>query len=362
MTLLWCDGFDHYGLDENNMLDGPWAEILVPAVDRLKVSTALPRAGTHSLEFKLDGTSSANPLFIRRVLGAPLATAGIGGAFYVTSLPVVNGALGIINFRDAANASQLTVCIQSTGAIAVYRGIAGDTLLGTSTILMTAAAFNHIEVKVTIDDDVGAVEVRLNNVTVLDLSGVDTQATGNAETSQIAIGRLGPTGAGSQNISRMYVDDVFAWDTTGSYNKDFIGDHQVITLWPNGDTGQTDWIRNTGSTDFETIDEADPDDDTTYVEADGSSQISEYDLDDLPSLVSSIAAVQPTARMKKTDAGGARVQQSLISGGSEFNGADRNITTFYTYWPDISEVDPNTSLPWTKTALDAALYKIERTA
>jgi len=66
--------------------------------------------------------------------------------------------------------------------------------------------------------------------------------------------------------------------------------------------------------------------------------------------------------MKKTDAGAAKVQQSLVSGVSEFNGADRNITTAYTYWPDVSEQDPATGAPWTRTAFNAALYKIERTA
>lgn len=364
MTLLWCDGFDHYGLAEANMLDGPYAEIH----SKVTLETANPRAGTHHMRWTT-GTSQNHQGF-RRVFGAALTTVGVGFAFYMPTVPSVNGRANLIVLRDAANADQIGVTVQSTGAIAVYRGSdeTSATLLATSAVLATAGAYNHFEIKATIDNSAGAVEIRLNNVTIIDISGVDTQNTGNAETSQCRIlGKWSATVFGGVP-SPFDCDDLFAWDTAGSYNNDFIGDHQVLTLWPDGDTAQTDWTRNTGSTDYEAIDEADPDDDTTYVEATAAAQISEYALDDLPSTVSAIAAVQLTGRMKKTDAGGSMVQQGLLSSDvgspaapAEYSGADRNITTAYTYWPDISEEDPATGAPWTRTAFNAALYKIERT-
>ena len=355
MSLLWCDGFDHYGLDEANMLDGPYAEVHPLVWD---LSTANPRAGTHHMRWT---TNNAESAWMRRVFGGAKTTVGIGQAMYLPNLPTLNDCLLVLQLRDAANAAQLSFYIQTTGAIAVRTGGSTGTLLATSTALLTAAAYNHIEIKSTINNSAGAVEVRLNNVTIIDISGVDTQATANAEASQVIWAKQ-KGGTGEPGVTNVDLDDLFAWDTAGSYNNDFIGDHQVLTLWPDGDTARTDWTRNTGATDFEAIDEADPDDDTTYVEATAAAEISEYALDDLPSTVSAIAAVQLTGRMKKTDAGGAKVQQSLVSGASEFNGADRDITTEYTYWPDISEQDPATGAPWTRTALDAALYKIERTA
>ena len=355
MTLLWCDGFDHYGLDENNMLDGLYAEVDTVVWN---LSTANPRTGTHHMRW----TSNTGENFrMRRVFGAALTTVGVGQAMYLPNLPTDNNRMLIFQLRDAANAMQLSFYIQSTGAIAVWKGSVLGTLLATSTALMTAAAWNHIEIKATIDNAAGAVEVRLNHVTVIDISGVDTQDTANAETSQVSWGKFAGSGV-VPGVTNVDLDDVFAWDTLGADNNDFIGDHQVLTLWPNGDTAQTDWTRNAGATDYQAIDEADPDDDTTYVAATAAAQVSEYALDDLPATVSAIAAVQLTGRMKKTDAGAAKVQQSLVSGVSEFNGADRNITTAYTYWPDISEQDPATGAPWTRTALNAALYKIERTA
>ena len=363
--LLWCDGFDHYGVDENNMLDGPYAQVHSASWD---LSTAHPRTGTHHMRWTSNGNDA---VVMRRVFGSALTTVGVGMAMYLPNLPITNGRWTICSLRDAANATQVTFYIQTTGAIAVYLGKSTGTLLATSTVLVTAAAWNHFEIKTTIANagsPGGAVEVRLNNVTVIDISGVDTQSTALAETSQMIWGKQSGD-SGEPGVTLIDIDDVFAWDTAGSYNNDFIGDHQVLTLWPDGDTAATDWTRNTGSTDFSAIDEAAPDDDTTYVEATASSQISEYGLDDLPSTVSAIAAVQLNGRMKKTDAGGAMVQQGLLSSDvgspaapAEFSGSDRNITTTYTYWPDISEQDPATGAAWTRTAFNAALYKIERTA
>ncbi len=359
MTLLWCEGFDHYGLAEANMLDGPWAEVDSP----WELSTANPRTGTHHIRKVSAGGAEA--FHLRRVFGAALTTVGLGLAFYVPNLPTSNGRFQLCEFRDAANARQVTVYLQTTGAIAVYRGKSTGTLLATSTALATAAAHNHFEIKLTIDDSTGAAEVRLNNVTVIDISGVDTKNTSLTETSQVAWGM----DIGNSGVTNHDFDDFFAWDTNGSYNNDFIGDHQVLTLYPDGDTAQTDWTRNTGSTDESAIDEVDPDDDTTYVAATAAAEISEFSLDDLPSTVSAIAAVQLTGRMKKTDSGTATVQQGLLSSDvgspaapAEYSGADRNITTAYAYWPDISEEDPATGAPWTRTAFNAALYKIERTA
>lgn len=360
MALLWCDGFDHYGADENNMLDGPYAQA------GWTLSTTKARSGTHSL---FSNWESAGNQILRRVFGAAKTTVGLGAAWYFPNLPDNNDRACIAEFRDAANNAQIHVTVQTTGAIEVKRGSFNGTSLAVSTGLITADAWNHIEIKVRIAEagsPGGAVEVRLNNVTIIDISGIDTQATANAETSQVAFGDISGATPGSAGS---YLDDLFAWDTSGSQNNDFLGDQQVLTLFPNQDTAQADWTQNTGATEVSAIDEASPDDDTTYVSAGSIGQISEYELGDLPATVSAISAIQLTGRMKKTDAGTARVQQSLVSSAvgspavpAEFNGADRNITTEYTYWPDISETDPATGAPWARAAFNSAKYKIERTA
>lgn len=359
MALLWCDGFDHYGTGStgrDNMLDGPYAQVSGAGVSP---SSARPRTGTSHLRIGF-GTDH----FIRRVFGADKVEVGIGYAFFIPSLPMSNNQHYFAVFRDNANNSQCSITLTTTGQLRFHIGQAGTVIAETGVVISTGA-YNHFEAKVRIGDEDGSCEIRINGVTVLDVAGVDTKNLTTDTVAQVVIGFpiLSP------NASTWDVDDLFCWDTLGPFNNDFLGDRQVHTLFPNEDTLAADWQRNSESTDFGQIDEVTPDDDTTYVAADTPGDISEYGLQDLPADVSAVSAIYTTPRMRKTDAGMCNVQISMVSSGvgsppapAEANGADRPITEEYAYWPDVFEFDPATGAPWTREAVNDALFKIERTA
>lgn len=359
MALLWCDGFDHYGTDKTNMTDGAWAEL---GSSHVTISGVNPRTGTNSMQMN---TTSALPGANRRVLGGAKTTVGLGSAWWFSNLPTSTARL--YGFRDAANAVQLTITLQSTGIISVERG--GSTFLGDSvTPAVTAEAYTHIEAQVTMGEGspaTGEVEVRVNGVTVVSLVGVDTIETANPETSQVTIGPFGSTpGDASTGITTLYYDDLFCYDDTGAHNNDFIGDRRVVTLFPDADTAQADWSWNIGPNAFSTINDIIPDDDTTYIFANpgGSpSPVSEFDMQDLPVGVTAISGVLVVNRMRKTDAGVADVTPGIVSGSSEKIGATHALTEAYTYYHEVVEVDPDTAAPFTPTALNAAKLKVDRT-
>lgn len=359
MTLLFCDGFDHYGLDETNMTDGAYAQVDSSST-KFQLTTANPRTGTHSLQRIKTSTS---PTVARRVLGGAKTTVGQAVAAYFNFLPDNNDDYALYDFRDAANAVQISILVQSTGTIEVKRGtVDGVSLAVTATPAVVAEAYQHIETVVTFSNTVGAVEVRVNGVTVISIAGVDTVAGATEECSQVALIGGVNTGTASHNTTTDY-DDYFCYDDTGSFNNTFIGDRRVLTLFPDADTAQADWTPLSGSG-FSNIDEADPDDDTTYISAPpgGSPGLSsEFGMADLPAGVSSISAVVLVNRMRKTDAGVANVQASLVSTSTEAAGTDRPLTEAYTYYHDVIEADPDTAAPFTPTAVDAALLKLERT-
>lgn len=354
MSLLWMDSFDHYGTGSTgrtNMLAGQWAEVY----SGLGPSTSFFRTGTHSFYAYAGGKA----VVARRVFGAPKTTAGVGYALYITSLPVGNASHGLGTFCDFANSPQVLFVLQSTGAVSAYRGTTA-TLLGTSADgVIVAEAWQHVEMAVTISDTVGAAEVRVNGVTVLSLSGIDTAATSLIETSQWRYEGLSV----SYNMAVSYLDDMFAWDSEGSSNNTFIGDRRVRTLYPTADTATAEWTPSGAASGYAAIDDVTPDGDTTYVTAGVTvPTTSEYEIDDLPASVVSINAVQTVPMSKKADAGDGNLQVSLVSGASVDDGADRPLTTAYTYWHDVSETDPATSAPWTPTAFNAAKLRIRRTA
>lgn len=356
MTLLFCDGFDHYGTDTTNMTDGAWAE--VPTTS-FALSVTNPRTGTHSLLFN---TAVSPTSELRRVLGGAKTTVGLAAVIWLSELPSTNDTLRIFGFNDTTNTAQITVMLQSTGIIDVQSGSSGGATLATSTTpVVTAEAYTHVEAFITFDGTAGAVEVRVNGVTVLSATAINTAPTALDECSQIVITPKKGIGIPAE----YFVDDVFCYDDTGSHNNTFLGDRKVLTLFPSADTAQADWSWNAGPSAVQAIDEADPDDDTTYIFANpgGSpAPVSEFDIDNLPAGVSAVSAVVLVNRMRKTDAGTANVQPSIVSASSETAGADRVLTEAYTYYHEVIEVDPDTAAPFIPAAVDAAKIKLERTA
>lgn len=344
--ILWADSFDHYGVTGTNLTDGAWAQIFgAPTSDHA-------RTGTYS--FGLGANFSA---VCRRVFGAAKGTAGVGMALFLPQLPTINDAMTPIQFNDGSNAQQIRIVIESTGAISAYKG--GDPVaLGTSSELITANGWNHLEAKVVVDDTTGAVEVRLNGVTILNLSGVNTDPNGSGEVSQYQTCNQTNRGADGS----WYIDDVIAWDDSGSSNNDFIGDKKVFTDFPDADTADVDWVPSAGSDLFAMIDDPDPDGDGTYDEAENVGDVMGVTYPNVDAAVLAISAIILVHKSRKTDAGTCNVQQSCISGVSNTDGVDRPMTTAYTLYHDVIEVDPATSAPWTPTGANAMAHNLTRTA
>jgi hypothetical protein len=357
MALLWCDGYDHYGTTNAKLLDGVYAEI----GGSVSISTINPRTGTYSL--RISGGGSTAQSWVRRVLGGAKTTVGMGAAFYFTALPTGNNSQRIFGYSDTTNTYQIQIVIQSTGTIEVWRGSAGSgTSLGvTSVPVIVASAYQHIEAVIFFSQTVGTVEVRVNGATVLSVSGVDTCATALTECSQVYIGGAA-SGTGIQVDQTQYIDDVYCYDNTSSYNNTFIGDRRVLTLFPDANTATADWTAVGAASGYLCINEASPNDDTNYISAATVGLVSQFGLQNLPGGISVVNAVVMVERARKTEAGSANTQVSIVSGASTSNGADKPLTEVYTYRQDVFQTDPATAAPFVPAAVDALQFKVARTA
>lgn len=358
MTLLWMDGFDHYSAPADaesvgrlNMLDGSWA-----AAGSGGPSETYSRTGGQSLH--IPNFSQTNDDNYRRIFGAGYSTIGFGFAVYFPTLAgLIAGRAELFALTDATNTKQIVFNLLSTGAVEVRLGSAGGTLLGTSADgTLVATAWQHVEVKAVISATVGAVEMRVNGVAVLSITGADT---GSSTANNLTLMR---NGSAFYQDFVAYFDDMFAWDTTGSYNNDFIGDKRVLTLMPTDDTAQADWTVIGAASGYAAISETPPDDDTSYIETQLVDEISEFVVADLVGEYGAISAVMTQPLSRKTVAGTCNLQVGLLSGASIASGADRPITENYTYYTDVFEEDPATAAPWTKTGVNAAKLRIKRTA
>jgi len=373
MALLWCDGFDHYGGDVEKMSDGSWASVST-GTSEFSISSAIKRTGAYSLFRSVEWWDNVTA---RRVFGGNKTTVGVGCALYVPALPPVSDRAPIIELKDLNNIVSISLVLQTTGDLALYRGdgISGTLLAVTSTPAIVAQSFQHIEIQATSDSTAGAVEVRVNGVTVLSVSGVNTIALTNESwtafvTTAAAVqgfAQVGFTGRREPRQSNLglftlYYDDVFAYDTTGDFNNSWMGDLRVYTLFPNADTAQADWTPLSGSG-FSNIDDP-SDDDSSYISAgvpgSPAETTSEFGLDDLPETTGLVYGVVLSSRVKKLEAGIADFQSGIVSNSVENQGPVHPLTPTYLYYDDVYEYDPDTGASFTTDAIDALQVQVNR--
>lgn len=359
MAANWMDNFNIYGTDvnrANRLLDGVYAE--TTRAD-LQVDPD-PTAGGGQVLRKFPGGTGGD---FRKVIPTPRTTLGALGRFWHTFLPIAAGvthAPTMFSFRDTNNVPHIHIRIDPSGNILVFRQDAGGEVeLGRSANpVLVVNAWQHVEAKVFLDAAVGTVQVRVEGVQVVNVPA--TRTTTNvggaiASCQQVAqvSGWDGPT---------MYMKDYIIWDTTTAFNNDFMGSCQVYKIIPNADVALNWTPSPADGIGFDKINEVTPDDDGRYIMAPTPAPAAyKCSLTDLPVTVTSVRAVMPIHRSRKTDGGDGNIQQGLISGAATGLGSNRPITTAYTYWWDVYDADPNGGIGWTRLAVNALNAQLDRT-
>jgi hypothetical protein len=210
-----------------------------------------------------------------------------------------------------------------------------------------------VEIKVTIDSSAGAVVVRLGGVDEINVSGVDTQTTGNAYTNLVSFFNNLPAAVSDQAL-----DDVYACDTTGlaPYN-DFLGEIRIETLYPTSNVSVT-WTP-LANTNWQEVSEHNMDSDTSY-NSKGSSGIDTFGISGLSSTPTTIFATAVISSARKDDVKGLQYRNKLISGGTTTDGSTSALATVYQYVRDTYLTDPDTSAAWIGAGVGAVNIGYER--
>lgn len=341
------------GTSRTNMKAGVYADVSATT----GCTTLNPRGtGTHNLR---SGPISGGG-GVREVYGSNLTEVFHGAAFFVDSLP---GGASLVYYwllLDHAGVEQLTIILTPTGTIQARRGDRFGTVIAESAAVITAGTYYYLEMYAKVGNADGAVEIRVNGTTVLDASSVDTQATANAD---YAICLINGVATGGPLLD---CTDAVWYQPTGSENNDFLGDIQVLTVDMTADAASTGFVRNTGSNDFSCISDAAPDGDTTYVQAATSGLASEYSMGNLPANVSEVVGVVFRNMAKKTEAGTSGLKTGLVSAltspATTSMGAEKTMTTDYTYGTTVFDTDPATGAVFTPAGFNAARARILRSA
>lgn len=358
MAILWMDNFNIYGTDSGataRLLNGVYAENNSSVLSDDPDPTATGKVICLPPSYGGGG----NYTHLRKVLPASKSTVGQALRMWLAALPsAADITPAPITFKDASNNFLACLCVTNTGRLEVRQGgIYGTVLAASTNPVVTANAWYHLEMKYVASATVGSIEVRVEGVTVLQATNINTTAT------QVAQVELANDPSGSSVGVSMYVKDFIIWDSTTDFNNDFMGSCQVLKSVPDADVA-LNWTPNPADgIGYDKINETTPDDDTRYIGAPYPGIPAPYkcSFTDLPVTVTSVRGVMTIHRSRKSDGGDGNLQVGLISGANTGLGADRAITTAYTYWWDIFDADPNGAIAWTRSAVNALNMQINRT-
>jgi len=340
MTLEYIDGFGDYSTAQmSRYITAQWVNGGVTTFDgNLTINASGGRNGRGALT-----TSNAN--YGASWTLTTQATWTLGFAYKVGSLPGVN--TGICMFSDAGTI-QLSLRVNSDGTLSVLRGSPVATVLATSTQSISAGVWYHIQFQGTIHNTTGAYTLRVNSTDWLTASSQNTRVSANNSANQVGLG-----GYATSAIVVSY-SDFFAESSTT-----FHGDCLVETKFATGAGTTTNFTPSAGSN-YQNVDEATPDDDTTYNSSVTTGHIDLYTYPALTTGAGAVKAVVTVPVLRNDAAGTVTVQSVYRSGAVNYFGASNNIgSTTYAPYKDIAAVDPNTSAAWTIAAVNSCEFGLK---
>lgn len=372
MAIIWADfPSGQRGIYDNQgsfMLNGIWAETSGASMgtQNFLANDPDPNVGSAGIVLRMDcnATASSDPTGkeSRFALPAEVTTLGLGVRLWLSKLPTVEGQCPFIAFRTNANAGILLIRISTTGQLIAYKdgalyGSSPGAEQGRSVPCLTANAYQHIEIKATKGAGTGAIIIKVNGVEKLNLSALTLSASNIA---QFALGGHKNAAAGDGGMVG-YWKDLVVWDTTGAYANDFQGSIAVHDLSVNADIS-LNWLPSTGLTGWNLIDENLPDDLDYIAALSPPPAAAVFGMTNLPPDVTSVRALLPIYRAEKTDGGDCNIQSGLTPDGATWvNGADKPMTTAFTYYWSPIHTSPVTAAPWTPAEVNAAYVRVNRT-
>jgi hypothetical protein len=233
-----------------------------------------------------------------------------------------------------------------------YRGSGTGNLLGSSAVdsLPPSSNWFYIEWKAFINDTTGTVEVRVDGVSILTVTGADTSARAN----------VFATGATLLSASNIRCDDYYLFDGSGAQHNDFFGPARVRTEYGTSDSA-VNFTPLSGSDNFAMVDDpGDIDGDTTYNHQAASTGKDLLGINGEVPVTATVGPVELRSTFRKDDAGACTGRGVIKSNATEAPGATKNPGITYQQFRDVYELDPDGSVAWTPAKYNAIKIGYER--
>jgi hypothetical protein len=305
------------------------------------VDTTFINNGSVSLRCTSAGTTRQSRMR-RSIKAATHSDDYVSFIFLAENLPATS--CDFFSLTTATEALVVRLNLNSAGDILVYAGTT-PTLKATIAAGVVSNTWYHISMHVVAGTP-GTLVIRFQDGADVDCSGTDMSPW-----YYLVIGNLASVTSGwdFQNIQ--------VNDTTGTVNNSWPGNPIIpVPSRPDADTALTDWVRSSGSNDFDMIKEAQPDLDTTYVASTVDADRSTYGMDDISNPPNTaIRAVCLCIVAKRADA--ASIIPLVSRGGTTIELTPIPIGIDYmTPIEVIIELDPIAASDWTEANFNATQF------
>lgn len=332
MGLLYCEGFEQFGPSAGSTQDGveekytSSSNVSGATVEAGRIEGLSLRLGSNGF-LKPDGVLSGDEMTFGFGYRRHSGTATI--AFfrvYFNSLPTALWDLQQTNGGNLILRHQIAAQATATG------GLPND------------SDWHYLHFHIKIHPSTGFVKVYVDDVIQISLTGIDT--TGEVpEGPATELTRFALASASSCEVE---FDDFFC------YTGELLQDSVINTLFPTADGANSDFTPDTGSDNYARVDERPMDADTSYVESSTSGHTDTYSFDTLAS--TAINGIQVNAFMRSTS-GSANMRCVARVGGVDYPaGSATSVSTSYRNVRQILDENPDTSLPWQSSELNAGEY------
>lgn len=241
----------------------------------------------------------------------------------------------------------LSMRLNGTDRITITRN---GTLLATGTTQILAGVDYMVQLKFTINNTTGSLELWVNGVqeTLTFATGSngsqDTQNGGTAIVDSFLFQYSGSTA----QFSEIYIND-----TTGAVNTGIAGDYRIQTRRVSG-AGNSAQFTPSASTNASNVDDAQgPDADTTYNSSSTPGHIDLFQFGAITPTGGTVAAIMHRIIARKDDAGVRTIRPKQRQSSTNYSGTTVAVTTSYAGYTEIVETNPSTTAAYTVAEMRA---------
>lgn len=263
-------------------------------------------------------------------------------------------------FYDGATA-QIGWKVRSDGSISVHAGssTAATNLGQTSTGVITAAGtsgtgadYKMIELEVVFGTGTsGSFKLRVADVELLNVTGVNTAPSGSAQATRFAI-RLCASGSMTERLDDLYIND----NSGSAPENTFFGEAFVVEgVQPNGNGNSSQWVGSDGnSTDNYLLVDDTGNDDTDYVKSGTLNDLDTYAMENLSNATGTVIGASHYFIARKDDVATRTLASAIRTNSIDYVSAtNKTMTGTYATFVDNRLVNPDTTLRFTISEINA---------